>query len=112
MMAPSIIYCAPIPFNIVFHNANKGKMRINVLDLSRFCYTLGRERTTPGNSLALLRSFPITTVTTTKMPRRGGYAALQVRRERKIFLQMYTTVIMIVSLSNIFTSISHCTFIN
>lgn len=36
-MAPNIIYCAPIPFNIVFHNANKGKMRINVLDLSRFC---------------------------------------------------------------------------
>lgn len=37
-----IIYCMPIPFNIVFHNANKGKMRINVLDLSRFC-ALGRE---------------------------------------------------------------------
>lgn len=50
MMAPSIIYCAPIPFNIVFHNANKGKMRINVLDLSRFCCALGRGRTTPGNS--------------------------------------------------------------
>ena len=44
MMAPNIIYCAPIPFNIVFHNANKGKMRINVLDLSRFCCALGRER--------------------------------------------------------------------
>lgn len=43
-MAPNIIYCAPIPFNIVFHNANKGKMRINVLDLSRFCCALGRER--------------------------------------------------------------------
>lgn len=36
-MAANIIYCAPVPFNIVFHNANKGKMRINVLDLSRFC---------------------------------------------------------------------------
>lgn len=43
-MAPNIIYCAPIPFNIVFHNANKGKMRINVLDLSRFCCALGRDR--------------------------------------------------------------------
>ena len=72
MMAPSIIYCAPIPFNIVFHNANKGKMRINVLDLSRFCYALGRERTTPGNSLALLRSFPIIAVTTTKTLRRDA----------------------------------------
>lgn len=41
MMAPNIIYCAPIPFNIVFHNANKGKMRINVLDLSRFCCAVG-----------------------------------------------------------------------
>lgn len=40
-MAPNIIYCAPIPFNIVFHNANKGKMRINVLDLSRFCCAVG-----------------------------------------------------------------------
>lgn len=51
---PGIIYCAPIPFNIVFHNANKGKMRINVLDLSRFC-ALGRERspTPPLRSLVL-----------------------------------------------------------
>lgn len=59
-MAPSIIYCAPIPFNIVFHNANKGKMRINVLDLSRFCCAPGRERTNAGRTLASPRSFPIT----------------------------------------------------
>ena len=73
MMAPNIIYCAPIPFNIVFHNANKGKMRINVLDLSRFCCAVGPFRlvflSSPHLSLPL---FTVGRATSRASTRREG----------------------------------------
>lgn len=59
MMAQALSIVAPIPFNIVFYSINKGKLRINVLDLSRFYVPLGHVRTAKSRTFSLFLSLSI-----------------------------------------------------